>query len=188
MSRNRLIHTQPKHWDAVSIKIGLPLDLRCEHSDVVLAVMQLVFACANNFVNYYANENDGMIWLDDDAAMARMTGLSLHRWKKAKAATLSYFEIVGEKLRPRHAWINEPERRNTAASARPSLPPALRVQVGERDNWTCGYCGSKSGPFDVDHVVPISLGGALTDLRNLLLACAPCNRSKGAKMVSEWIA
>lgn len=187
MSRNHTIQCQPKHWDAVSIKVGLPLDLRCEPPDVVLAVMQLVFACANNFVNYYANENDGMIWLDDDPAMARITGLSLHRWKKAKQATFAYFETVGEKLRPRHAWINEPEKRATF-SARPSLPPALRVQVGKRDNWTCGYCGSKFGPFDVDHVVPISLGGALTDLGNLLLACAPCNRSKGAKMVAEWIA
>ena len=48
----------------------------------------------------------------------------------------------------------------------------------------CSYCGSDDG-VTVDHVVPLSRGG-LHHPQNLSPACAPCNRSKNAKLLSEW--
>lgn len=50
----------------------------------------------------------------------------------------------------------------------------------------CSYCGTDKGPFDVDHVIPVSYGGT-NDIGNLTLACRRCNRSKGAKLVNEWL-
>jgi hypothetical protein len=69
---------------------------------------------------------------------------------------------------------------------RPAMAPVLRMAILRRDNFTCGYCGSTAGPFDVDHVVPVSRGGS-NDEGNLLTACAQCNRSKGAKTIEEWL-
>lgn len=63
---------------------------------------------------------------------------------------------------------------------------AVRAKVFERDNYTCRYCGSQSQPFDCDHVNPVSKGG-LSVIDNLVTACAPCNRSKGAKTIKEWM-
>lgn len=63
---------------------------------------------------------------------------------------------------------------------------ALRAAVFERDSYTCLYCGACGVRLECDHVVPVSLGGAST-MDNLATACLPCNRSKGAKTLSEWL-
>lgn len=60
------------------------------------------------------------------------------------------------------------------------LSVAYRVAI--RDD-QCTYCGG-IGEED-DHVVPLKRGG--TDhWWNLTRACAPCNRSKGSKLLEEW--
>lgn len=53
----------------------------------------------------------------------------------------------------------------------------------------CTYCGAeplRDRFLQIDHVHPRALGGT-HDLHNLVLACAPCNQSKGAKPLSEWL-
>lgn len=65
------------------------------------------------------------------------------------------------------------------------LSEATRKAVLMRDGYACRYCGSMGGPFDIDHVHPVSLGGS-DDMTNLAASCASCNRSKGAKPLSEW--
>lgn len=65
------------------------------------------------------------------------------------------------------------------------LPPHLRNQVRELDKGVCAYCRSPESltvtAFEVDHIVPVSAGGA-TVLDNLCLACTTCNRNKGARL------
>jgi 5-methylcytosine-specific restriction endonuclease McrA len=48
----------------------------------------------------------------------------------------------------------------------------------------CAYCHTAPAT-DLDHVIPLSRGGKHT-IGNLLPACGRCNRSKGAKTVTEW--
>ncbi|MGI4814411.1 MAG: HNH endonuclease [Janthinobacterium lividum] len=62
----------------------------------------------------------------------------------------------------------------------------IRQEVFIRDGHTCAYCGSKSNRLECDHVHPVSRGG-LTILDNLVAACFSCNRSKGARLLSEWV-
>jgi hypothetical protein len=50
----------------------------------------------------------------------------------------------------------------------------------------CAYCGCTTGPFHYDHVVPRSRGGPDTP-RNLVQACALCNREKRDRLPSEWL-
>jgi 5-methylcytosine-specific restriction endonuclease McrA len=65
------------------------------------------------------------------------------------------------------------------------LPTAVRLWVIERDGERCTYCGDTDGPFEVDHIHPVALGG--TDvLDNLTCACRRCNRSKGASTLQQW--
>jgi len=57
----------------------------------------------------------------------------------------------------------------------------------EKQCGKCAYCGVPVGSiYDVDHVIPISRGGSNYP-DNLAIACPLCNRSKGSKLLSEWI-
>jgi len=56
----------------------------------------------------------------------------------------------------------------------------LRRQIIRRDG-RCRYCGTTAGPWEIDHRVPVSLGGT-NRTSNLVLACAECNRKKGASI------
>ncbi len=55
-----------------------------------------------------------------------------------------------------------------------------------RDSGTCQYCGGcPSGrELTMDHVIPRSKGGPTT-WENVVLACGPCNRRKGARLPAQ---
>ncbi len=64
---------------------------------------------------------------------------------------------------------------------RPAISDAMRDKVLKRDRGTCRYCGNDVGPFELDHVTPVALGGATT-MANLVTACVECNRRKGVQI------
>lgn len=57
-------------------------------------------------------------------------------------------------------------------------------EVFRRDNYTCQYCGTRSGRLTLDHVVPRHMGGQHT-WENLVTACASCNLRKGGRSVQQ---
>lgn len=62
---------------------------------------------------------------------------------------------------------------------RPFTPVVLsRKNVLRRDHHTCQYCGKKTAPLTVDHIIPRHLGGKHV-WENLVCACIRCNNSKG---------
>lgn len=74
------------------------------------------------------------------------------------------------------------------AAIRHPIPPKLRFDILQRDNYTCRYCGAK-GPeaggtatLEIDHKLPVSLGGT-NDPLNLVTSCWACNRGKGAERI-----
>ncbi|HEY9826668.1 MAG TPA: HNH endonuclease signature motif containing protein [Stenomitos sp.] len=66
-------------------------------------------------------------------------------------------------------------------SARSKISESVQAQVRQRSGYLCEYCHASEQwqyvRFTVDHVMPLSLGGA-DDLENLALACFHCNRRK----------
>lgn len=70
---------------------------------------------------------------------------------------------------------------------RPSryVSPALRAEIMQRDGEVCAYCETREGPFEIDHIYPVSRGGDNT-AENLTVACKPCNRDKRDKTLDEW--
>lgn len=55
----------------------------------------------------------------------------------------------------------------------------------ESHDGTCFYCAQASDFFEIDHIVPVARGGS-DHYDNLVVACRTCNRSKGAKLITEW--
>lgn len=71
-------------------------------------------------------------------------------------------------------------------SKRRPIGAGLRTLVMERDEYRCVHCADHED-LQIDHVTPISRGGT-NDEANLQTLCGPCNRSKGARTMDEWLA
>lgn len=119
--------------------------------------------------------------------MERRCGCKPAALRKALAVLLEHrlVEISGDGA-VSIGWCLEAARK---ARARPEHDEwsRLRVEVFERDNYTCRYCGQRGGTLECDHVVPASRGGVAT-LENLVTACRPCNREKRNRTPEEWAA
>ena len=64
---------------------------------------------------------------------------------------------------------------------RPRLVRKLtRLEVFNRDQYTCQYCGKETRQLTLDHVVPRYRGGEHT-WENVVSACIPCNRRKAGR-------
>ncbi|MFC1860199.1 HNH endonuclease [Chloroflexota bacterium] len=55
-----------------------------------------------------------------------------------------------------------------------------RLEIFNRDKYTCQYCGKESRQLTLDHVIPRYKGGEHTWV-NLVSACVPCNRRKAGR-------
>ena len=62
----------------------------------------------------------------------------------------------------------------------------LRGYVLTRDRAQCVYCGTRTGPFYLDHVVPHSRGGA-DGPTNRVTACKACDKDKGDGALETWL-
>lgn len=81
--------------------------------------------------------------------------------------------------------VNEYASKRRALKSRAPHQPYNRAELFERWDYKCCYCDAPA--TDVEHILPISKGGA-DALHNLTIACQPCNSSKGAKTLAEWAA
>jgi len=64
---------------------------------------------------------------------------------------------------------------------RPWLERKLtRLEVFNRDQYTCQYCGRETRQLTLDHIIPRYRGGQHT-WENVVSACIPCNRHKAGR-------
>ena len=87
------------------------------------------------------------------------------------------------------ACAAHPERqkaRKHARRAAGSFTAEEWLALLEASGGRCRWCDEPiEGSPHADHVVPLSRGGVGT-IDNVVVSCAPCNLSKGAKLVEEW--
>lgn len=68
------------------------------------------------------------------------------------------------------------------------ISPQLRMEILERNGFTCQLCGNAAGDMDpynqgrrvrlhIDHVIPVSQGG-MNERTNLRAVCSVCNQAK----------
>ena len=61
---------------------------------------------------------------------------------------------------------------------RRNISRAMRTRIMERHDWKCMICGDTNGPFDLDHDIPLGVGGR-DDEDNLRPLCrADCHKKK----------
>lgn len=85
------------------------------------------------------------------------------------------------------AKVKEWSHRRRAVTEAPGGFTAKDIGLiwGEQDG-LCTYCFEElDDTCEADHFIPIAQGGG-NEPENIVLACMPCNRSKGAKMPWEW--
>lgn len=145
------------------------------------ALLMLVSLCAAARVWTYSEPDPLGRIAGDDKSLCRYCNLTMQQWRRIKPRVMGYFRVNGDKIMLARDWIAIGVK-----DKRPNIPAELRSFVMRRDEFTCLYCGTKVGPFDCDHVIPQSQGGATT-ADNLVCACVPCNRQKRARSPEEWL-
>jgi len=67
------------------------------------------------------------------------------------------------------------------------IPKQLRERVATRAGYRCAYCRTSAHlvgtTFEIDHIIPESLGGR-TEEENLCLACPTCNGRKSNRVAA----
>lgn len=122
--------------------------------------------------------NNGAPLADDDKRLARICKMSPARWRRIRPVLEPFFDLRDSVWCPVRDVLATPRRR--------SLPVWLVAFVFDRDGQSCAYCLDQDGPFEIDHIIPVSRGGT-DDSENLTVACSVCNRSKGARTPREWL-
>lgn len=75
--------------------------------------------------------------------------------------------------------------RKTGGACESATAAEIRDMTEERGVYACAACW---GPAEhLDHIIPLSRGGC-DAAHNLQWLCAPCNLSKGARLMEEWFA
>ena len=59
-----------------------------------------------------------------------------------------------------------------------------KLEVFNRDQYVCQYCGSETKELTLDHVIPRRRGGEHS-WENVVTACVPCNRRKAGRTPAE---
>jgi 5-methylcytosine-specific restriction endonuclease McrA len=80
-------------------------------------------------------------------------------------------------------WMNA--RRASDHPYMPSLTGAHWHAIIDAYEGRCAYCAKRSA-LTMDHVIPVSKGGHHT-LDNVVPACRPCNSSKSARDMEDWL-
>ncbi len=80
--------------------------------------------------------------------------------------------------------LREQRRRANMAAVPHTLTAAEWDDIVTAHGHRCAYCGTFRKRLTIDHVVPISKGGAHSK-ENVVPACGRCNSAKGAKMPTD---
>ena len=131
--------------------------------------------------------------------LARVRAIAWHRLP-LRASFVQIFEFLVDEYLERHYPARKQKRREkrlgasarvaeqTAPPGKRYIPATLRDQVFERDRGECTFagptgnrCGSTHA-LQVDHIVPVALGGAST-LDNLRLLCGKHNRLEAERLL-----
>lgn len=81
-------------------------------------------------------------------------------------------------LKPNIATINV--SRGAPVATERIRDPKARKAIMHRDKYTCQICGRLTAHGEVDHVVPLAVGGSNAPL-NLQYLCKDCHKAKTEK-------
>lgn len=153
---------------------------RYEFDPVIVAVrIRLLMALAYGRVSYYTPPQNVPFLAYSDDRMARICDVEKEEWTRIKDRVAEAFDVRDG------VWRLKGDPLYVAPPGRRPISTALRSAVFSRDGKICAYCGETEGPFEIDHIHPVSRGGT-DDLANLAVACFSCNRGKSNLTLKEW--
>ncbi len=161
-----------KRKDA-GLDVSLPKEktraLSQEHSELQLVLNRELLAELEEVRALLGQKAMGMSWAELIGEMAALSKEALKNKRFGKRR---------EKATPSTPALR---RRciETAAPKPRSISKGKRSRVWERDGGACVKCGSQQG-LQVDHIVPVALGGGCEE-ENLRLLCFGCNVREGVK-------
>lgn len=122
-------------------------------------------------------------WVEANKERKRATDAA---YRAANKERIAEYLREWHKANPR-AKIEYKARRR-ARRAEVEVQPYTRTEIFERDGGRCRGCAkgleNKSHGFEIDHIVPISLGGP--DIpANVQLMCRSCNRRKATRLEGQ---
>jgi hypothetical protein len=117
----------------------------------------------------YWRFRDRFYWDNDFLSSDQIYALLVTRLQREQATIERAQAMVASGTAPKH-------------NARGLIPDDVKQLVFMRDGGKCRTCGS-GNELQFDHVIPVALGGGDSP-DNLQVLCGPCNRSKGAGLVS----
>ena len=122
-------------------------------------------------------------WKDADA---------FYLYKRNKSGLTSYCKVCNREVTTEYIKtdkgkelmrFSQSKARAKAMGGAVGVLPSLSI-LWERQDGKCAYCDLPlPDRFELDHVIPIAMGGSHTE-ENVVLACKPCNRQKH---VSLWL-
>lgn len=110
----------------------------------------------------------------------------VHKWRQSNPDKVVQAEKQRFKTNKEANYARGRIRRARIAAAPGHHTPADIKRQYEAQKGHCYYCDCElNGKYETDHVIPISRGGS-DGMENIVIACPPCNLSKGDKLPSEW--
>ena len=107
---------------------------------------------------------------------------------KRRLNAIQNAEII---LRPARRAVTGVAEVTDVTTGKPTMFHHVRFRILDRDNFRCRYCGRSAQEdgvkLHVDHVIPLSLGGADNDDQNLVTSCGECNIGKGATLITSIV-
>jgi 5-methylcytosine-specific restriction endonuclease McrA len=122
-------------------------------------------------------------WLPP-SLMSRIS--NIESWVKKLCRLAPITAISQELVRFDTQKMINPEINGTEYQRGELFGDEVREYLLEKFNRTCVYCGTKEGPFNLDHFHPKSKGGS-DRVSNLVLSCVPCNQKKGAELPINFL-
>lgn len=106
-------------------------------------------------------------------------------WRAANRQKASAYVQGWKKRYPERHVAYQQRRRARAAQAGGSFSGDDITELLQAQRGRCFYCPQPLASYHVEHRVPLSRGGS-NDRSNIVLACPPCNLSKGRKTDAEF--
>jgi hypothetical protein len=153
-----------------NITTTMPTAVRLELSPELLERLGRIAAERFFIAEHWPSVSAVRHWLASGRPLIMLTDYIMARTKRRITRR------TAELLWRLYANQPEPRRRATIEAFQRRLPDVL----------VCEHCGSCVGPYHVDHVIPLRLGGR-DEITNLQVLCPDCNLRKGARLDSRVV-
>lgn len=168
-----------------SVSVAFSLETRGLAAEEIGALYRIAWHIASKSVHSFFSGPSEPEMTSRPETVFRIVGCSPTQWKRIRRKIAPFL------METKNGFFTlrdlEQIRLANISATRPALPMSTKKLVAERDAHRCVYCGDEEGPFHFDHLFPRSRGGS-DKPANIVIACAPCNLSKGDKTLLEWMA